>query len=99
MRITGTLTDMDTGKTSGASNINGALEADGNTGLKFTPDKDSPAIDEASYEMEGECLVHLKLTRSARTMNFRAVIANEGKEVLGIETDAGTTVMLRVTKQ
>ncbi len=49
--------------------------------------------------MEGECLARLRLTKSGQTMNFRAVVANEGKELLGIETDPGTTVTLRVTKE
>jgi hypothetical protein len=31
-------------------------------------------------------------------MNFRVIIVNDGKELLGIETDAGSTVTLRVTQ-
>ncbi len=49
VRITGTTMDMETGKATGELSINGALDADGNTGMKFAPDRDSPSIDEASY--------------------------------------------------
>jgi hypothetical protein len=99
IRITGTRTDMETGKASGVVNMNGAVEADGNTGLRFAPDRDSPSIDEASYEMEGACLLRVTLTKTGQTMNFRAIVANEGKEVMGIETDAGATVLLRATRE
>jgi hypothetical protein len=99
VRINGTTMDMETGETTGELSISGALEADGNTGIRFAPDRGSPSIDEASYEMEGDCLVRLKLTKSDQTMNFRAVVANEGKELLGIQTDPGTTVTLRVNRE
>jgi hypothetical protein len=88
---------MDTGLFSGKLNINGAIESDGNSGLRFTPDRDSSPIDSAAYQMEGGCLLHLELTRDGQTLNFRAIIVNDGKELLGIETDAGTTVTLRIT--
>ena len=49
--------------------------------------------------MEGGCLVHLQFTHAAGNMNFRAVLVSEGKELLGIETDAGATVTLHITAQ
>jgi hypothetical protein len=96
--IAGYLTNMDTGHTSGKVDINGAIDADGNTGLRFTPDRDSSPIESANYQMEGGCLLHLQLAREGQTMNFRVIIVNDGKELLGIETDAGSTVTLRVTQ-
>ena len=78
---------METGKPAGGVNVNGALEADGNTGLRFTPDRDAAPIEAATYQMEGGCLVHLQFTHAAGNMNFRAVLVSEGKELLGIETD------------
>jgi hypothetical protein len=97
--IAGSTMSLDTGKPAGRVNINGALEADGNTGLRFTPDRDSAPIEAATYEMEGECLVHLRFTHPAGNMNFRAVLVSDGKELLGIETDAGAAVTLRITAQ
>jgi hypothetical protein len=97
--IAGTTTNMDTGTLSGTRNINGAIEADGNTGLRFTPDRDSAPADAATYQMEGDCVLRLQLTLAGQPMNFRAILVNEGKELLGIETDAGSTVTLRITPQ
>ena len=99
LRISGTTTDMSTGKGTGARSIDGSLDADGNTGLKFTPDRGSVAVDEGSYQMEGACVATIKLTREGQTMNFRAIVANEGKELVGIETDPGTTVSLKATRE
>ena len=97
--ISGSTVSMDTGRTSGKVNINGALDADGNTGLRFTPDHDSAPIEAATYKMEGGCFVQLQFTRPEGNMNFRAVMVNDGKELFGIQSDAGATVTLRITSQ
>ena len=99
LAIAGTTMSMETGLVTGAMKINGAIEADGNTGLRYTPDRDSSPIESASFQMEGECLVHVEFTRAGQTMNFRAVVGNAGKELMGIQTDAGATVTLRLTAQ
>jgi hypothetical protein len=98
LRITGTTIDMSTGKAMGARSIDGTLEADGNSGLKFTPYRGSPGLDDASFQVEGECVVTIKLVRGEETMNFRAMVGNLGKEVVGIETDPGTTVTLKAMR-
>ena len=99
LAITGSTISMETGRTSGGVSIDGALDADGNTGLRFTPDSDASPIEAATYKMEGGCLVHLQFTRAGQPMNFRAMLVNDGKELIGVETDAGATVTLRITAQ
>ena len=99
LAIAGSTISMETGRLTGRVNINGALDADGNTGLRFTPDRDSPPIDEAAFQIEEGCFVRLQFTRAGETLNFRGVLTNSGKELIGIETDAGATVTLRLTAQ
>jgi hypothetical protein len=97
--IAGSTIAMDTGQLTSRVDINGSLDADGNTGLRFTPDRESPAIDSATFEIEGGCFVRLQFTAAGTAMHFRGILTNGGKEVVGIETDAGATVTLRATAE
>jgi hypothetical protein len=56
-------------------------------------------VDTGSFEVEGQCFMRLQFMRDGQTMNFRAIIADGGKEVFGIQTDPGATVTLRATAQ
>ena len=97
--IAGSLVSMDTGLPAGRVNINGVLDADGNTGLRFTPDRDSTALTSASFQVEGDCLARLQFNRPEGALHFRAVITDGGAELLGIQTDAGSTVTLRIRRE
>jgi hypothetical protein len=92
----GFIVDMDTGFPTGRISMNGLLESDGNTGLRFTSDRGSSRIKDATYKLEGDCVVQLQFPIEGQTLNFRAVIVNDGKEVLGIQSDITAVVTIRI---
>uniref|UniRef100_Q025Y9 Lipoprotein n=1 Tax=Solibacter usitatus (strain Ellin6076) TaxID=234267 RepID=Q025Y9_SOLUE len=92
----GFIVDLDTGYPTGRISMSGILEADGNTGLRFTSDRASSQIKEASYQLEGDCVVHMQFPLDGQTLNFRAVIVNDGKEILGIQSDLTAVVTIRI---
>jgi hypothetical protein len=92
----GFIVDMDTGFPSGRISINGVIESDGNTGLRFTSDRGSSQLKEASYRLEGDCVLQIQFPLDSQTLNFRAIIVNDGKELLGIQSDLTAVVTLRI---
>ena len=88
---------LETGRPAGTVSASGLMAPDQNGKLKMTPDRDSLAITDGTFEVKDECFVHLKL--EPPEMNFRGILVNGGKELLGIQTDPGTAVILKLTSQ
>ena len=95
----GFIVDLDTGFPTGRISMNGVIESDGNTGLHFTSDRGSRKMEDASYQLEGDCVLHLQFPLEDQTLNFRAVIVNDGKEVLGIQSDLTAVVTIRIRSE
>ncbi|HEY1339007.1 MAG TPA: hypothetical protein VGF59_15940 [Bryobacteraceae bacterium] len=94
LTISGRAIDVDTAIESGYVSQAGLLTADGAGGVAFLRQPDTPLIG-GSYRVRADCSVELTL-ESEPAMHFRAILVDEGREVLGIQTDPGTTVTLRM---
>ena len=92
----GFIVDLDTGVPTGKIAMNGVIESDGNTGLRFTSDRGAWRNADASYQLDGDCVLHLQFPLDDQTLNFRAVVVNDGKEVLGIQSDLTAVVTIRI---
>jgi hypothetical protein len=100
--ISGDTVQLGTGIAGGKVTGSGTLEADGSSSVKATPDPNSWAVTGGTFQIEDGCFVHLELegpaadSRSTQ-VNFRGVLVNGGKGLLGIQTDPGTAVSIRLT--
>ncbi len=97
MAISGKLVDVATAQTSGDLSLDGSIERRG-SGLSITA---GGATTTGSVEVDDDCFVHLNLklpqeNGGAREMNFRGMLVDGGKQVLGMATDPGTAVSLRL---
>ncbi|MBV9507474.1 MAG: hypothetical protein JO323_20970 [Acidobacteriia bacterium] len=102
LNASGNSIDVDSGRTSGPVSVTGIVEADGAGTLLFSPDPVSDAVEAGTFELEDGCWVHLSMELPAggdemAMQNFRAVLVNEGKELIGIQIDPGTAVTLRLS--
>jgi hypothetical protein len=96
--------DVNTAVDSGRVSLRGVLIADGARDLSFASDPDEPALAVGSYEVLDDCFVKLILDspadeHQADAMHFRAILVDNGREVLGIQTDPGTVVALRLVSK
>ncbi len=77
-----------------------SVVADGGGGVSLE-EPDKPARVAGTYEVEDDCFVkltlELPLDGTAAVMHFRAILAAGGREALGIQSDPGKTVSLRLT--
>ena len=97
----GRTVDVNTGVDSGRVLSRGVLIADGVRKLSFDSGPDEPALAGGTYEVADDCFVTLGLElpvgeNKTASMHFRAILVNDGREVLGIQTDPGTVVALRL---
>ena len=104
VKASGRTVDPTTGVDSGRVSVQGVAIADGARNLSFDSGPDEPALGAGNYEVAEDCFVTLVLELPAAehktaTMHFRAIIVDNGREVLGIQTDPGTVVALRLTSQ
>ena len=104
VKASGRTVDPNTGLDSGRVSVRGVVIADGARNLSFDSGPDEPALGAGSYEVADDCFVTLVLELPAAehktaTMHFRAILVDDGREVLGIQTDPGTVVALRLTSQ
>ena len=104
VKASGRTVDPTTGVDSGHVLGRGVLIADGVRNLSFDSGPDEPALGAGNYEVADDCFVTLVLELPAAehktaTMHFRAIIVDNGREVLGIQTDPGTVVALRLVAQ
>ena len=104
MKASGRTVDVNTGVDSGRVSIRGVLIADGARNLSFDSGPDEPALAAGTYEVADDCFVTLVLElpvgeNKTVSMHFRAILVDDGREVLGIQTDPGTVVALRLVSQ
>jgi hypothetical protein len=100
----GRTVDVNTAVDSGSVSLRGVLIADGARNLSFNSGPDKPAVAGGTYEVQEDCFVTLVLELPAgegktATMHFRAILVDNGREVLGIQTDPGTIVAIRLVSQ
>lgn len=101
LTTSGRTVDVNTAVDSGRVSLRGVLLADGARSLSFAFGPDEPALAAGSYEVANDCFVELVLElpadeHQAAARHFRAILVDNGREVLGIQTDPGTVVALRL---
>ncbi len=104
LTVSGSTVDVNTAVDSGRVSVRGLLMADGTRNLSFASGPDSLALAAGTYEVLDDCFVKLVLElpeeeHQAAAMHFRAILADNGREVLGIQTDPGTIVAIRLVSQ
>ncbi len=101
LSASGRTVDVETGVESGSVSFENLLMADGAGNLSFAEGFQEPALAEGIYKVRDDCFVELVLKLPAdgnegASVHFRAILVENGDEVLGIETDPGTIVTLRL---
>jgi len=101
LAASGSTVDLGTAVESLRVSLDGLLIADGAGGLSFAAGPDEPAPVAGTYDVQHDCFVELSLELAAGekhkvAMHFRAILVERGREVIGIQTDPGTTVSLRL---
>ena len=104
LTVSGRTVDVNTAADSGRVSLQGVLIADGARNLSFASGPDEPALAVGSYEVLDDCFVNLVLElpgdeHQAAARHFRAILVDNGREVLGIQTDPGTVVALRLVSK
>ena len=104
LTVSGSTVDVNTALDSGRVSISGVLIADGAGILSLSSGPDEPVRSAGSYEVADDCFVKFVLELPADehkwpAMHFRAIVVESGREVLGIQTDPGTTVALRLASK
>ena len=104
MTTSGSTVDVNRAVDSGRVSLRGVLIADGARNLSFASRPDESALVVGSYEVLDDCFVNLVLElpadeHQAAAMHFRAILVDNGREVLGIQTDPGTVVALRLVSK
>ena len=99
--LSGKQIDVDTARVAGSVSASGVLE-NRNGQLTLTLAAASAPTGSGSLELGDGCFVTLHLTlpgESSRLlqMNFRGILVDGGRELLGMATDAGTAVSLRLS--
>ena len=97
--ISGNRIDVDTAEVGGSVSSRGVMENDGSQ-LVLTP-TGAAAPGAGSFQVDDDCFVRLDLMVPTETglveMNFRGILADDGAELLGLATDPGTALSLRLT--
>jgi hypothetical protein len=93
--------DIDSGRTTGSVTTNGLMEADGNGNLSYAPDRSAPFRNAGTFESEDDCFVQLtwQLPGETKDSSFRGILVDGGRQLLGIQSDPGPVVDLRMVKQ
>ena len=104
LTASGSTVDVNTAVDSGGVSLRGVLTADGARNLSAASGPDESALAAGTYEVAEDCFVKLALElpadeHPASTMHFRAILVDNGREVLGIQTDPGTVVALRLVSK
>ena len=104
LTLSGHTVNVDSGQVSGDVSLSGFLDSDDAGGVSFSRDAASPAAPAGTYEPDDDCFVHLTVQlpaggNEAPEMNFRAILADGGKEMIGIQSDPGAVVSLRLVSQ
>ncbi len=96
--VSGKRIDVDAGEVTGSVSASGVLEASGGQ-LTLTPATDSAMPGSGTVQVGDDCFVQLHLSSPAEMldMNFRGILVDQGRQLLGMATDPGTSVSLRLT--
>ena len=103
-KASGRTVDVNTAVDSGLVSLRGLLIADGAGTLSLNAGTDQPVVAAGSYEIQSDCFVTLVLEMPAgekktAPMHFRAILSDDGQEVVGIQTDPGTVVAVRLVSK
>jgi hypothetical protein len=103
-KASGRTVDVPSGADSGLVSLQGVLISDGAGTLSLNAGPDQPVVAAGSYEIQSDCFVTLVLEMPAgeketAPMHFRAILSDDGHEVLGIQTDPGTVVAVRLVSK
>ena len=101
--MTGSTVEINTAAENGHVSTSGLLIADGAGGLSFSPGPDQPPLGAGTYDVQDDCFVEIALELPERdttaTMHFRAILVENGRAVMGIQTDPGSIVGLRLVSR
>jgi hypothetical protein len=103
-KASGRTVDVPSGADSGPVSLQGVLIADGDGTLSLNAGPGQPVVAAGSYEIQSDCFVTLVLEMPAGEkktvpMHFRAILSDDGHEVVGIQTDPGTVVAVRLVSK
>lgn len=101
LTITGRSVDVATALESGPVSFSGLLVVDGAGRLTSAAGPDGPPLVSGMYRVNGDCFVEGVLEvapggKKAGAMHFRGIVVEQGRVILGIQTDPGTAVTLRL---
>jgi len=104
LRASGRTVDVNTAVDSGRVSFGGLLISDGSGNLSFASGPDEPEVAAGTYDVLDDCFVELVLQlppgeHETAAIHFRAILAENGREVLGIQTDPGTIVAIRLVSR
>ena len=104
LTVSGSTVDVNTALGSGRVWIRGVLIADGAGSLSFSSEPDESPRVAGSYKVADGCFVMLVLElpaeeHQAAVMHFRAILVERGRELVGIQTDPGRVVALRLVSK
>lgn len=99
--LSGSRIDVNTGQLSGSVSASGTLERSGSQ-LTLRPASSNAALSSGNVEVGDDCFVELHLavpiTGAAPVeMNFRGMLVDGGKQLLGMAVDPGTAISLRLS--
>ena len=99
--ISGKRIDVGTAQVSGSFSARGVMERRGGQ-LTLTVDDDSAKPATGTVQVDGDCFVHLELSFPSSSadrleMNFRGILVDNGNGLLGMATDPGSALSLRLT--
>lgn len=99
--LVGKRIDVGTGQVSGPVSLQGVVNKTGDE-LTVMPSTDSAAAGSGTFEVQDDCFVQLEFMLPGESglpqeMNFRGILVDGGRELLGMATDPGTAVSFRLT--
>jgi hypothetical protein len=102
LTLSGNSVDVYSGRAFGRVSFAGSVEADGAGGLSFTTGTDAPTVKAGTYEFQDGCFVQLTVPpvggSRASEMHFRGILVDDGRTLLGMQTDPGAVVSLRLSR-
>jgi hypothetical protein len=101
LRVSGDAIDVDTNRITGHISQSGLIEADGQGNLSYASGPSLPPSPAGTYEIEDDCTAQLSVELpsgdgSTSNSNFRAVVVDDGRQLIGIASDPGPVATLRV---
>jgi hypothetical protein len=100
LAVSGRTVDVGTAVETGRISFSGVLIADGAGGLTFPSGSKEPPVTAGTYNVQDDCFVELdlKLASGNETVatHFRTILVERGRKVVGIQTDSGSLVVLRL---